>query len=82
MANKVTSILHTLRKAGYNPKFIDHDDSLVDNEIELSEKYSIQLCQDGCLGLGELQSDGVLSYPYVDTIEEVLEQIKQYEIVI
>lgn len=83
MANKVTSILHTLRNAGYNPKFVDHDDSLVDNEIELSEKYSIQLCQDGCLGLGEHEEgEGTLHYPYVDSIEEVLEQIKQYEIVI
>ena len=80
---KLEQVLAKLRKAGYNPTFEESTDwQLEDDEIKLSDTINIQLCQDGLFGLGEDEGDGVMSYPYVDTIEEVLEQIKQYEVVI
>jgi hypothetical protein len=85
MANKVTSILHKLRKAGYNPVFEESKDYTVDDCINLSPTVSIQICQDGALGIAHPDADNPeehVMYPYVDSIEEVLEQIKQYEIVI
>ena len=81
---KTDEVMQKLRDAGYNPTFVESSGyDIEDDGIDLTDKINIQLCMDGVFGLSVDEGDGeFMIYPYVDTIEEVLDQIKEFKVTI
>lgn len=73
-----TQIITALKKAGYNPVFINSPNkSVEDDSIRITDKIEIQICRGGKFSVGKINEDSTLfCYAPTKSIDDILANLK------